>query len=156
VIDVGLPLLHNTTDHAVRLRWVRLAEHVKGVHVLDVTAYQYSQVGQGVGAATGDLRKRCRKEMIPYPVTTVVTGGHKDSNWFIVIALTFSKPGRYHLGRAKIGYQINGATGWQYQYLSTTLTVHQTRHQAHVLWLPIAMRLPAGLTKVPGCPTATT
>ena len=68
VVDIGVPLLHNMTASTVTLRWVRLAEHYRGMRVLYVTAYKYSQVGEGIAAGLGDLRKRCGKEMTPYPV----------------------------------------------------------------------------------------
>jgi hypothetical protein len=125
VIDIGVPLLHNLTGHSVRLQWVRLARHSKVVQVVHVTAYSYSQVGQGISAAFGDLIKYCRKEMTPYPVTDVVTAPDTDSNWFVILALSIRKPGVYHIARVKIGYMTDGQVGWQYQDLETTLTVRQ-------------------------------
>jgi hypothetical protein len=92
IVDIGLPLLHNMTAHAVTLRWVRLAGHFNGMRVLNVTAYQYSQGGEGIAAGLGDLRKHCREEMTPYPVARAVTRAHADSNWLIIIAITFSRP----------------------------------------------------------------
>ncbi len=127
VVDIGLPLLHNVTGNVVRLRWVRLAEHERGMRILNVTAYKYSQVGIGIGAAMGDLRKHCHKEMTPFPLAGDSTPPHKDSDWLIVIAMTFSKPGHYVIKRAKIGYQTNGKYGWQYQNLGTTVTVHKAK-----------------------------
>lgn len=125
IVDIGLPMLHNMTAHAVTLRWVRLAGHVRGMRVLNVTAYQYSEAGEGIAADLGDLRKHCRKEMTPYPVTRAVTRAHADSNWLIIIAITFSRPGRYTIRRAKIGYRTDGHLGWQYQNLDTTVNVHE-------------------------------
>ena len=108
VVDIGLPSLHNLTARTVTLRWVRLVEHYKGMRILSVTAYKYSQVAEGIAAGLGDLRKHCRKEMIPYPVAGDATPPDKDSNWLIIIAMSFSKPGRYGIKRAKIGYRTNG------------------------------------------------
>jgi hypothetical protein len=127
VVNIGLPMLHNMSADVVRLRWVRLAEHYRGMRVLNVTAYKYSQVGAGIAASLGDLRKHCRKDMTPYPVAGDATPPHKDSNWLIVIAITFSKPGRYAIKRAKIGYRTNGHDGWQYQNLDTTVKVHKAK-----------------------------
>src|SRR5262245_55666069 len=125
VLDLGIPLLHNVTGDTVQLRWVRLAERYDGMQVQNVTAYKYSQVGEGINALFGDLRKYCKTEMTPYSVGGKRTRPHADSDWLVVIALTFSKPGRYHIKRAKIGYKANGFTGWQYQNLNTLITVHK-------------------------------
>ena len=40
-----------------------------------------------------------------------------------MLAVTFAKPGRYHLSRVKIFYTAAGHAGWQYQILDTTMTV---------------------------------
>jgi hypothetical protein len=45
----------------------------------------------------------------------------------LVIAMTFAKPRRYYLGRAKIYYSIDGQQGWQYEYLGTTLDIAALR-----------------------------
>ncbi|SRR6266567_7647319 len=127
VVDIGLPLLHNMTARTVTLRWVRLAGHYKGMRILSVTAYKYSQVGEGIAAGLGDLRKHCREQMTSYPVAGDATPPYKDSNWLIIIAMTFSKPGRYNFKRAEIGYRTNGQDGWQYQNLDITVNVHKAK-----------------------------
>ncbi len=40
-----------------------------------------------------------------------------------MLAITFAKPGRYHLVRAKVFYTTGTQSGWQYQTLDTTMTV---------------------------------
>ncbi len=40
-----------------------------------------------------------------------------------MLAVTFARPGIYHLERAKIFYTTDGHSGWQYQDLDTTMTI---------------------------------
>jgi hypothetical protein len=51
---------------------------------------------------------------------------HADSNWDVVLAMTFTKPGRYHLHWVKIYYTTNGRNGWQYEHLNLTVFVKAT------------------------------
>src|SRR5690348_806619 len=74
ILDLGLPTLHNVSDHTVMLRSVQLVSPPPAVHVLNVTAYLVRQVGAGwVMATFGDLPKQCPAEFKPSPVTGVVT-----------------------------------------------------------------------------------
>jgi hypothetical protein len=120
VVDIGLPFgLYNLSDHTVRLSGIRLVGTTAAVHLRSVTAYR----GNGVGIVDGDLLKLCRRSYRPYPVTDAVTQPHSNSRWFIVIAVTFTRPGRYLLHRVRIDYTANGQDGWQYQNLNTALTI---------------------------------
>ena len=71
----------------------------------------------------GDLLRYCRATDKPYPVSADVTPPHSDSPWNVILAITFAKPGRYHLVRAKVFYTTGAQSGWQYQTLDTTMTV---------------------------------
>jgi hypothetical protein len=122
VVDLGLPDLRNLTGQSVRLAAVTLVSVPKAVHVSSVTAYAYPHSG-GLGLGHGDLLRLCRKYDRPYPLTDAVTPPHADSDWLVVIAFTIVKPGRYDLGRAKIGYTTGGRHGWQYQNLFATIIV---------------------------------
>lgn len=79
--------------------------------------------------ALGNYVKHCRREMRPYRLTSVVTPPHSDSRWYLVLSLTFSKPGRYYLRRVRIDYTVNGQDGWQYQNLNQTviITLHNKK-----------------------------
>ncbi|HEY1967899.1 MAG TPA: hypothetical protein VGH89_08120, partial [Pseudonocardia sp.] len=46
-----------------------------------------------------------------------------SSPWFVVIAFTISKPGRYFLGKVRIDYTTDGHKGWQYQDIGTTMVI---------------------------------
>jgi hypothetical protein len=130
VDDIGLPLLHNLSSHSVRLRSVRIAGEPRAVHLDSVTAYKYGS-GGGIALTRGNLLKGpCRRYMTPYPVGDVVTPPHADSNWYVIIALTITRPGRYDINRAQISYTTNGHRGWQYQNLSTTLEITAARPHA--------------------------
>ena len=48
---------------------------------------------------------------------------HKSSQWYVVIAVAFSKPGRYYLKRIRIDYTTDGHQGWQYQDIDTTVVI---------------------------------
>jgi len=128
VVDLGLPALHNISGHSVGLRGVSLVSVPNAVHVRSVTAYLYtSRNGAGLGIGHGDWQKYCRKRDMPQPVTDIVIPPHSDSKLFVVIAMTFARPGSYYLGRAKIYYTTNGQPGWQYQSLYTTIVITAAR-----------------------------
>jgi hypothetical protein len=124
VVDVGALALHNVTGRSVRLRGVSLVSVPRAVHVRSVTAYRY---GIAIGIARGDLLKYCLKQDRPYPVTDVVTRPHSDSEWYVVISMTFTKPGRYYLGRAKIYYTVDGQQRWQYEDPNITMDITTAR-----------------------------
>ena len=123
-VDIGLPQLQNLTGTTVRLTGARLVSEPPAVHLVSVTAYNYGRLGIGIGVTDGNLLKLCPKSMPPYPVTAAVTRPHAISDWFVVIAVSFAKPGRYFLHRAKISYMIGKHRDWQYQNLFTTMNIH--------------------------------
>ncbi|HET9896674.1 MAG TPA: hypothetical protein VFQ44_17225 [Streptosporangiaceae bacterium] len=123
IIDVGVPSLYNVTDQSVRVRKVALASAPPAVRLLGATAHP----GQAVGIVFGDLSSRCAKEYPAHPVTDALIRPRSRSNWFLVLAIRFSKPGRYYLGRVKIYYTTGGQDGWQYQNLHATFWVHAAR-----------------------------
>jgi hypothetical protein len=120
-VDVGIPDLHNVTDRAVRIRAVSIPDVPPAVRLDGVTAHP----GQGVGIITGNLVKLCRTTYPTFPVTDAVTRPHAESTWHLVLAITFTQPGKYYLRRARIYYTTNGQNGWQYQNLFTTISVSQ-------------------------------
>jgi hypothetical protein len=65
--------------------------------------------------------------MTPYPVPDVVTAPHSDSDWYVMIGFTITRPGRYHIQTAQIGYTTAGQNRWQYQNLDTIITVTRAR-----------------------------
>jgi hypothetical protein len=124
VVDVSVLGLHNITGHSVRLRSVSLVSVPRAVQVRSVTAYRF---GIAVGMGTGDLLKYCRKQDRPYQLADVVTRPQSDWDWYLVIAMSFTKPGRYNLGRAKISYTSDGHQGWQYLNLNMTMVITTAR-----------------------------
>ena len=124
VVDVGLPGLTNVTGSRVTLRRISLGSVPRAVHLRSVTIYG---TDVKVGLTRGDLLKYCRHTDKPYPVSADMTPPHSDSPWNVVLAITFAKPGSYHLVRAKIFYTTDGHPGWQYQILDTTITVAAAR-----------------------------
>lgn len=89
------------------------------VHLNSVTAYR---PGPGVGVMFGKLLKNCPGYK-PYPLAPAVTPPHAETQWNIVLAITFAKPGRYDIHRVKIFYSTNGHRAWQYQNLNTTMII---------------------------------
>ena len=59
----------------------------------------------------------------PAPVSAVVVSPHAYAKWFLVLSVTFARPGRYHLGRVRIDYTTGGQDGWQYQNIGYTMTI---------------------------------
>src|SRR5262249_44447453 len=119
VVDVGVPGLANRSDDSARIRGVSLVSVPSAVHLRSVHAY----LGPGVGLIHGDLPRLCRNDYPSHPVTNAVALPHQGSNWHVVLAITFSKPGRYHLRRVMLYYTSGGQRGWQYQNLNTTITI---------------------------------
>ena len=123
VVDVGVPALHNLTGRSVRVRKVSLVSVPAAVRLVSVTAHS----GQPVGVITGNLVRLCRTSYPSHPVAEAVTPPHANSNWFLVMAITFARPGRYNLRRVKIYYTTGGHADWQYQNLFTTIYVTAAR-----------------------------
>lgn len=129
IVDIGMPYdLHNTSGNTVTLRSISVASSSRAVHLTSV--HVYSPDGPGVGLGLGDLLTSCRDVYKPYPLTKVTVAPHSVSNWHIVLAFTFSKPGRYDLRRVKVAYTANGQSGWQYLYLNTTIVIRTARKNA--------------------------
>jgi hypothetical protein len=121
VVDIGLPTLTNVTGSSVTLRSISLVSVSRAVRLRSVTAYGEDATHLGLGL--GDLLRYCRRTDKPFPVTADVARPHAQSAWNVVLAITFARPGTYHLVRDKIVYITDGHTGWQYQQLDTTITV---------------------------------
>ena len=120
VLDMGLSLT-NVTGSTVALQGVRLVSVPRSVRLRSVTAY--GPDADPVGLVRGDLLRYCRQVDKPFPVTADVTRPHSESSWSVVLGVTFTRPGTYHLTRAKVFYRTDGHSGWQYQDLDTTITV---------------------------------
>jgi hypothetical protein len=118
-MDIGVPSLYNVTSQTVRVRKVSLVSAPPSVRLRGVTAHP----GQPVGILHGNLNRLCSKQYPPHPVTDAVIRPHSQSAWFLVLAVTFARPGRYYLGQVKIYYTADGQNGWQYQNLHATLRV---------------------------------
>jgi hypothetical protein len=124
LVDLGVPDLYNQSTQTVRLRDVRLVSVPRYVHLMRVIAYLHSQTGIGqIGYAYGDFVEHCRRQMTPYPVSSVVVRPHSYAKWYLVLSVTFAKPGRYYLGRVRIDYTAGGQAGWQYQNIHYTMTM---------------------------------
>jgi hypothetical protein len=125
-VDIGVAGSRNVTDYSVRLTGISLVSVPGSVHLTNVTAYP---PGPGIGIVDGNLRRRC-SQYKPYPITANITSPHSAARWNIVIAVTFTRPGRYDLRRVKINYDTNGHSGWQYQNLNTTMVISAARKGA--------------------------
>jgi len=123
LIDIGLPILHNLTDHAVRLLSVQWVNQPAAAKIINVRAYRYDDLGHGFLGDEGNLPIACPNEYIPHPVSAVITPPHSDSDWFVVVTFTMKRPGIYHFDRVKIRYVSDGHHGWQYQNLDTRYTI---------------------------------
>jgi hypothetical protein len=122
-VDIGVPGSNNITGHSVRWERVSLVSAPAAVHLRSVFAYG---PGPGVGVVFGNILKNCPEDK-PYPVNAAVTPPHAETQWNIVLVITFAKPGRYDLHRVKIFYVTDGHRGWQYQNLNTTMIISAPR-----------------------------
>jgi len=123
LVDIALPDLHNQTGQTVTLRRVSLVSAPRSVHLRMVTGYLPIHGGEVLASGLGNYVKHCRRQMTPYRLTSVVTPPHSDSRWYLVLSLTFAKPGRYYLRRVRIDYTAGGQEGWQYQNLNQTMII---------------------------------
>ena len=122
--DEGVPGLHSLSDHPVRLRSVKIVDAPRSLHLLNVRAYNIKHVGySGIISFQGDLPSECPGHFVPHPISSFVVPAHSDAAYFVVIAFTFSNPGRYHIKRIKIHYTTDGRDGWQYQNLDRRYVV---------------------------------
>ena len=78
VIDTGLPPLHNLTDHAVRLQWVRWVDQPGAAHSVSVYAYTDAGNGYGIAGGEGNLPIACPAQFHPGPVSAAVTPPHAE------------------------------------------------------------------------------
>jgi hypothetical protein len=123
IVDIGIGPLRNVTGTAARVLSVSFAHAPPEVHTLNVRAYNYNQTGATTLGGLGDLAQECPTTYVPHPVNSYVTPAHKDTPWFIVIAFTISKPGRYYLGKVILRYRTGTRDGWQYQNINATVVV---------------------------------
>jgi hypothetical protein len=121
--DIGIDPLRNTTHEPVRVLSVTFLSPPPQVHTLNVRAYNYKQTKQVTLGGAGDLAKECPATYVPHAVNSFVTPSRSVTPYFIVIAFTISKPGRYHLAKLIVQYESGGHKGWQYQNINATIVV---------------------------------
>jgi hypothetical protein len=123
ITDIGFEPFYNLTGDSIRLRGVAFVSPSPDLHVLNVRAYNYRQTRETVIGQSGDLAKECPHLFEPKPISSYLTPPHGSSLWFVVIAFTISKPGRYILGRVRIDYTAAGHPRWQYIAIDTTVVI---------------------------------
>ena len=123
IIDIGIYPLGNITGDGVRLISASFADAPRQVRTLNVHAYNYRHTKDVPLGDVGDLPKECPKQYVPHAIDSFVTPPHSDTPWFLVIAFTISRPGRYYLGRLRLRYKTAGHAGWQYQNINATIVV---------------------------------
>lgn len=123
ITDIGFDPFYNLTGEPIRLRSVTFASPPPELRILNVRAYNYKQTKEAVIGLSGDLSKECPRLFKPKPINSYVTPPHRSSSWFVVIAFTISKPGRYYLRRVKIDYTAAGRSGWQYITINTAMVI---------------------------------
>ena len=123
--DIGLSTgwLHNQSGHRVRITSVRFVNPPRQLRMLNVLAYSFNDIHEGLISLEGVLYEECPKEFRPHALSSVTFPPHSDPPWLVVMAFTFDKPGKYHLNQVRINYVANGHPGWQYQDTNATVTV---------------------------------
>ena len=123
VLSVGVPPLQNVSGQPVRIRSVQWVDQPIAAHILNIYAYNARQTHAWVNSLEGDLPVACPKQYRPRMPSSLTIPAHTASDWYVVIAFTISKLGRYYLNRVKITYTVGGHEGWQYQNLNHEITV---------------------------------
>lgn len=102
------------------MQWV----HQPGVaHILNIYAYNVHKTGEYVNSLEGNLPVACPKQYRPRSVNSFTIPAHSNTGWYVVIAFTISKLGRYYMNKVKITYTADGKPGWQYQNVDQEFTV---------------------------------
>ena len=123
ITDVGFEPFYNVTGDPIRLRSVSFVSRPDALRVLNVRAYDYKHTRDVAVGAAGDLAKECPDLFKPKPINSYITPPHGASSWFVVIAFTISKPGRYYLKKVRVDYSAGGHRGWQYIAIDTTMII---------------------------------
>ena len=123
ITDIGFEPFSNLIGDRIRLRSVSFASPPRELRVLNVSAYDYRQTKETVTGGAGDLARECPDLFKPKPINSYITPPHGASSWFVVIAFTISKPGRYYLGKVRLDYTAGGEPGWQYIAIDTTMII---------------------------------
>jgi hypothetical protein len=123
ITDVGFEPFYNVTGDPIRLRSVSFVSPPDALRVLNVRAYNYKHTRDVPVGAAGDLAKECPDLFKPKPTNSYITPPHGASSWFVVIAFTISKPGRYYLKKVRVDYTAGGHPGWQYIAIDTTMVI---------------------------------
>ena len=123
ITDIGFEPFYNLTGDRIRLRSVTFASPPRELRVLNVRAYDYRQTKETVTGGAGDLARECPDLFKPKPINSYITPPHGASSWFVVIAFTISKAGRYYLGKVRVDYTAEGEPGWQYIATDTTMII---------------------------------
>jgi hypothetical protein len=119
IINFSINMLHNFSGTSVTLRSAHLTSPSgPGIRVSSIRAYRFKDVGVGqLFGAQGNLVKTCPAEFKPYPLADATLAPHADSNWMIMLAVVFRRPGKYHFGWMRINYLADGKLGWQNYYV---------------------------------------
>lgn len=123
ITDIGFEPFYNRTGDPIRLRSVGFDLPPSELQVLNVRAYDYRRTKETVIGQSGDLARECPHLFKPKPINSYITPPRGASSWFVVIAFTISKPGRYYLKRVRIDYTAAGHRGWQYVDINTTMVI---------------------------------
>jgi hypothetical protein len=123
ITDIGFDPFYNVTGDPIRLRSVSFVSPPDALRVLNVRAYDYKHTRDVPVGGAGDLAKECPDLFKPKPLNSYITPPHGASSWFVVIAFTVSKPGRYYLKQVRVDYTAGGHRGWQYITIDTTMVI---------------------------------
>ena len=84
------------------------------IHTVGTAIYDVRRVGYNLATAVGILPQECPREFVPRPVRSLTIAPGRESNWFGVITLRVTKPGRYLIRKIKFSYITARGPGWQY------------------------------------------
>jgi hypothetical protein len=118
-------LLYNWDGAPFRVLSVRLISPARpGLRVrIRTLAPSLDQGGSFVGYQ-GDLASCPRRyDYRVRPVSRIVEPPHGESDWRLLVSVTFTRPGRYHLYVLKVVYVESGQRYWNYVRADITLRV---------------------------------
>lgn len=113
----------NLTGNPVRLVSLSLATSLPGVRVIGTSVYDERLAGSAPAVDMGDLPAECPGKFIPHPVSSLVVAPRQYSDWYGVLTIRITRPGRYAIPPVRITYSTAGGQGWQDQLASLTLIV---------------------------------
>jgi hypothetical protein len=111
LVDVGIPPLANVGDSPVRVLRITLTVDSPAPSFRPFQAFSYRRTHAGVIDAVGDLPRTCPNVYVPLTARQRMIAAHKNANWFAVVPVRVTTPGKFAVGPFHVTYQTADGSG---------------------------------------------